>query len=378
MFHRRILIVEDDINIGVLVSELFKDRNFDVDLARTGEEAIEMIKMHPDIILLDRNLPDMEGLDICRMVRGDKRFRGIPIIIVSGRDSSQDKLQGLYVGADDYITKPFLPAELVARVDVILRRVRFAEQLEEDRESLIGELDKIMREDLITIFFQPIFLFRSHQPIGFEVLSRPPQDSRLNNPEFLFKLALSCGKYFELEMHCWKKAFAQWKQSGRAENLFLNCSPYLIECGDFKRDILDRAGIHPRTIVMELTERIAINDYGYFYNKLSEFKEMDIQIAVDDVGCGYASLNMVAEIKPDFLKIDASLVRSIEKDLLKQDIVEAVIQFSSKNGMMTIAEGIETAVEMNQVQFLGVDAGQGYFLARPNPSLDIPGMAVGA
>jgi len=211
MFHRRILIVEDDINIGVLVSELFKDRKFDVDLARTGEEAVEMIKMHPDIILLDRNLPDMEGLDICRMVRGDKRFRGIPIIIVSGRDSSQDKLQGLYVGADDYITKPFLPAELVARVDVILRRVRFAEQLEEERESLIAELDKIMREDLITIFFQPIFLFRSRQPIGFEVLSRPPQNSRLNNPEFLFKLALSCGKYFELEMHCWKKAFAQWK-----------------------------------------------------------------------------------------------------------------------------------------------------------------------
>ena len=375
MFHRRILIVEDDLNVGVLVSELFKERSFDVDLARTGQEAIEKINRHPDIILLDRNLPDMEGLDICRMIREDKRFRGVPIIIVSGRDTAEDKIQGLYVGADDYITKPFLPAELVARVDVMLRRVKFAEQLEEERESLIKELDKIMREDLITIFFQPIFMFRSRQPIGFEVLSRPPADSCLNNPEFLFKLALSCGKYFELEMYCWKKAFAQWKQSGRTEKLFLNCSPYLIECGDFNRSILQQAGIHPRSIVMELTERIAINDYGYFYNKLSEFRDMDIQIAVDDVGCGYASLNMVAEIKPHFLKIDASLVRSIEKDLLKQDIVEAVIQFSAKNRMTTIAEGVETEAELNQVQFLGVDAGQGYYLARPGASLETIGMA---
>ncbi len=369
MFHRRILIIEDDVNLGNLVGELFKERNFDVDLAHSGQEAIEKVKLHPDIILLDRNLPDMEGLDFCRMVREDKRFRGVPIIIISGRDTTEDKIQGLYIGADDYITKPFLPAELMARVDVILRRVHFANQLQEEREEFLAELDRIMKEDLITIFYQPIFHFQTNQPLGFEVLSRPPQDSVLSNPEFLFKVALSCGKYYELEMYCWKKAFSQWKKAARFENLFLNCSPYLVECGEFDKSILEKAGLDPQQIVMELTERIAINDYGYFYSKLHEFRKMDIKIAVDDVGCGYASLNMVAEIKPLFLKIDAPLVRSIEKDKLKQDIVDAIIGFSRKNGMITIAEGIETESELQQVRSLGVDAGQGFFLARPNPSL---------
>ena len=212
MLKKRILMVEDDEKISGVVKILLRDHNFEVDIASTGREALEKVRHQPDLILLDRGLPDMDGLEVCRRVRDDLRFRRIPIIILSGRDSSEDKIEGLYLGGDDYVTKPFLGEELVARIEVVLRRIQFSEQLKDEKEVLVSELKKIIEGELITPFFQPIFSLKDYHPIGFEVLSRPPTEGPLNNSEFLFKVALSCGMYLDLEMLSWRKAFAQWKR----------------------------------------------------------------------------------------------------------------------------------------------------------------------
>ena len=369
MLKRKILIVEDDEKVSAFVKTLLQDHEFGVDIASTGKEALEKVKHHPDLILLDRGLPDMDGLEVCRWLRDDSRFRRIPIIILSGRDSSEDKIEGLYIGGDDYITKPFLAEELVARIEVVLRRIQFAEQLKDDKEVLIGELKKIISEELITPFFQPIFSLKDYQPIGFEVLTRPPKTGLLNNPEFLFKVALSCGMYVDLEMLSWRKAFAQWKNSGRNEKVFLNCNPYLIESDRFDGDILKGQGIDFDRVVLELTERVAIQNYGSLLEKIDKFKRDGLKVAIDDVGCGFASLNTVAEVKPDFIKIDMPLIRSIHKDPLKQDIVRAIVYFSQRSKMVTIAEGIEEEAELKKVLELGVEAGQGYLLARPSQEI---------
>jgi DNA-binding response OmpR family regulator len=154
---KHILIVDDDRRIAHLIAELLKSRQYQVDLAYTGAEALEKVCHRPDIVLLDRKLPDMEGLDICRKIREDKRFRGIPIVILSGRDSIPDKIEGLYFGADDYMTKPFDNEELIARLEAVLRRTHFSEYLSEEKETLIDEVRRIIQHQLISPYFQPIF-----------------------------------------------------------------------------------------------------------------------------------------------------------------------------------------------------------------------------
>ena len=368
MNQKTILLVEDDPVAVENISGLLKSRNYKVECAITGGEALEKAKNHPDLIILDRYLPDIEGLEVCRKIRIDKRLKSIPIVILTARDTIAEKIEGLYVGADDYITKPFECEELLARIEATLRRSRFAEQDQEDRDNLIGKLKKIMEEKLIIPFFQPIVALDTFAPIGFEVLSRPPQKSILSNPEYLFKIALASGMYFQLEMLCWETGFAKWKSFNRKEKVFLNCIPTLVEHDDFSAGALLDRGIILNNVVLEITERISIQNFALFFKKINKLKEVGLQVAVDDVGSGFASLDTIAETKPDYVKIDMSLIRDIDTDAVKQSIVAAIVSFCKKSNMITIAEGVETREELQKLISLGLNAAQGYYLAMPEPS----------
>jgi DNA-binding response OmpR family regulator len=117
---RRILIVEDDPKTAASVDMYLRHDGFRTDIARTGPEAIEKAREgKPDLIVLDLMLPGLGGLDVCRALRAEST---VPIIMLSARSTEHDKLLGLDLGADDYVTKPFSPRELVARVRVVLRR----------------------------------------------------------------------------------------------------------------------------------------------------------------------------------------------------------------------------------------------------------------
>ncbi len=116
-----ILIVEDDPEIGELLTQYLTENDFDPSWAKTGKEALQlMAKKEFNLLLLDLNLPDEEGLSICRDVR---QIRSLPIIILTARSDDIDKIIGLEMGADDYVTKPFNPRELLARIKANLRRV---------------------------------------------------------------------------------------------------------------------------------------------------------------------------------------------------------------------------------------------------------------
>ncbi len=116
----RILIVEDEINIATPVKTYLERAGFDVAHALTGSAALQMLmETPPNLVVLDLNLPDIDGLEVCRRIRA---LSQVPIIMVTARDDDIDKIVGLEVGADDYLTKPFNVRELVARVKAILRR----------------------------------------------------------------------------------------------------------------------------------------------------------------------------------------------------------------------------------------------------------------
>ncbi len=116
----RILIVEDEINIATPVKTYLERAGFDVAHALTGSAALRMlVETPPNLVVLDLNLPDIDGLEVCRRIRA---LSQVPIIMVTARDDDIDKIVGLEVGADDYLTKPFNVRELVLRVKAILRR----------------------------------------------------------------------------------------------------------------------------------------------------------------------------------------------------------------------------------------------------------------
>ena len=125
----KILVIEDEKSISHFISTVLNNNGYEAMQAQTGEEALSMISSHcPDLVILDLGLPDMDGLDILRSLRS---WSSLPVVVVSARSHERDKVAALDLGADDYMTKPFLPRELVLRISAILKRTyRLEEQTE--------------------------------------------------------------------------------------------------------------------------------------------------------------------------------------------------------------------------------------------------------
>jgi two-component system KDP operon response regulator KdpE len=124
----RILLVDDEMPIQRAVGPLLRSRGYDVEIAGTGAEALRLVADRaPDLIVLDLGLPDVEGTEVCRRIRETLK---VPIIVLSARGAETDKVNALDLGADDYVTKPFGPEELLARIRVALRRVMSEDVIE--------------------------------------------------------------------------------------------------------------------------------------------------------------------------------------------------------------------------------------------------------
>src|SRR5271156_6743884 len=118
-----ILVVEDQKDLADLVQRRLEQEGFDVIVAPDGLSGLRIAREHrPDLVVLDINMPGLDGLQVCQQLRGEPRHARLPILILSARASAADRIVGLELGADDYLVKPFVPRELVARVNAILRR----------------------------------------------------------------------------------------------------------------------------------------------------------------------------------------------------------------------------------------------------------------
>jgi len=141
----KILYFEDDQEISIFVKTLLESSGYVVEHYYSGKDIIKKVSQtKPDLILLDLTLPDADGIDVCRELKSDVRYKAIPIIILTARVSTEDKIVGFECGADDYMTKPFNPWELVARVNAVIRR---SVKIELQEKVL---LDKELKIDLET------------------------------------------------------------------------------------------------------------------------------------------------------------------------------------------------------------------------------------
>lgn len=124
----RILVAEDDRDIADLIAHYLRKQGWEPYVVAAGDEAVAYARRHPiDLVVLDLMLPGLSGLEVCRLLRGDKTTEALPIIMVTARVEETDRIVGLDIGADDYLAKPFSPNELVARVRALIRRSKRGE-----------------------------------------------------------------------------------------------------------------------------------------------------------------------------------------------------------------------------------------------------------
>jgi phosphate regulon transcriptional regulator PhoB len=154
---KNILIVEDEADLVELISYNLKKEGFNVDSAMDGETALSKIrKGRYDLVVLDLMLPGIQGMELCRILRGDPKTETLPIIMLTAKGEEVDKILGLEMGADDYITKPFSPRELVARVKAVLRRS--LEKPSAEKVLKVGELVIDKERYTVTIKGKPMKL----------------------------------------------------------------------------------------------------------------------------------------------------------------------------------------------------------------------------
>ncbi len=376
---KQIFIIDNEIASSKSLCMLLETRGYLVKIAHSAQDAFELVSRDTDLILLDVMLPDQNGFEVCRQLKENQMTSHIPVIMVGSKLLSEDAVEALYLGADDYLKKPFDYEELIARMEAIMRRQ--ANLLEgggisKEEEATVYELRRMIDNGLITPFFQPIFLLKPLRLFGFEVLTRGKTQSRLADPEQLFRAAIKFGCYQELELLAWEKALEYALPRLREEKLFFNCNPYLIERSDFVkiRNLFEGRKIKIANVFLEITERSMISDFKLFYQHIGYFKDFGFKFAVDDVGGGYASLESIVEIKPEVVKIDHHIINQLDRDPFKKSIVKFLVNFCKENNILTVAEGIETANILKVVAELNVDAGQGYYLYRPNPEINIKDM----
>ncbi len=169
MAHNKILLVEDEPKVCDLIKAYLVKDGDDVVIAGDGKTAVEKAQSYkPDLILLDLNLPELDGLEVCRIIR---KQSNVPIIMLTARDEEVDKVVGLEIGADDYVTKPFSPRELAARVSAVLRRYR--EGVKKGELLIAGDLRLDPGKHEATYFGQPLSLTAAEFKL-LSVLARNP------------------------------------------------------------------------------------------------------------------------------------------------------------------------------------------------------------
>lgn len=174
----KILIVEDEKDIIKMLEYNLKKEGFKVIDARDGEDALDLaMREYPDLILLDLMLPGMDGLEVCRALKKEAKTASIPIIMLTAKAQESDKVVGLELGADDYITKPFSPRELIARIKAVLRRVTEKEKLPEifqagDLRIDFARISVAVKGKLVTLTAKEFELLKTLLKANGRVLSR--------------------------------------------------------------------------------------------------------------------------------------------------------------------------------------------------------------
>lgn len=244
-----------------------------------------------------------------------------------------------------------------------------------------SELKKIMNHCSLDTYFQPIVHFESGETFGFEALNRPEASKLFPSTDIFYDFVGQTNIVFLFECFCRNLSLQRFIDRLRKESckknfvLFLNIHPHVLLDKNYHSgetlQLLKEIGIKPQQVVFELTEKSAVTDFQEFERVLSHYRSQGYRIAIDDVGSGYNSLKTLIYLKPEFIKLDRSLIQHIDQHLPQQQLVSLIIDYAQQSGTKVIAEGIERLEEIAYLKANGCHYGQGYAIGRPNKEIKV-------
>ncbi|MGH9084194.1 MAG: EAL domain-containing protein [Acidimicrobiales bacterium] len=379
----RVIIADDDESIRIWLRYLI-DVTDGLELvgeACDAQAAVELARIaEPDVAVLDVRMPGgggPEGATLIQMFSAETR-----IVAFSAYDLAPQILAMIEAGASGYVVKRGDGDEVIAAIrtvagggvylasgvdTTVLNHVRDAlvsggqRMLQRSRTAALVE--DVLDRGALSMVYQPIVELATGRIVGHEALARIDSPRR-RPPNEWFEDAATVGRLAELEHLAVHKAVEGLDELDPAGFLAVNVAPETA-AGPQLAAVL--AGTPLDRIVLELTEHTAVTDYVQLSDALAPLRALGLRVAIDDVGAGYASMAHVLQLSPDIIKLDRALTAAIDTDKRRRSLVATMRAFAQQTDAALLAEGIETAPELETMTSLGVTLGQGYLLGHPVP-----------
>jgi EAL domain-containing protein (putative c-di-GMP-specific phosphodiesterase class I) len=376
----RILLVDDDDVLVRSYARVLGQDDYDVEIRLDGEAAVEAIRRQSfDVVLSDIDMPRLGGLGLLERIRAHDV--DLPVVLITGAPSLETAMAAIEHGALRYLPKPVDSDRLRAitadavRLHRLARAKRRALDIAGDAERKVGDHAGLVSSfgsalQSLWIAYQPIVSWSRREVFGYEALLRS-REPKLPHPGAVLDAAERLDRLHELGRAIRALAAAPAVPLPRGAMLFVN-----LHTQDLLDDSLfDEAcplSTMAARVVLEITERASLHAVRDVQLRIGRLRAMGFRIAVDDLGAGYAGLTSFAQLEPEVVKLDMSLVRGVHTQPTKQTLVRTMITMCRELGMQVVAEGIETPEERDAIVEAGCDLLQGYLFARPGPAFPEP------
>jgi EAL domain-containing protein (putative c-di-GMP-specific phosphodiesterase class I) len=376
----RILLVDDEAAILRAYSKLIEATGHHVDTASSGHEAVQRILTGSyDVIVSDVVMPNMTGVEFMRAVRGHDL--DVPVILMTGAPEVDSAVTAVEFGAFRYLVKPFKREVLeetigqAMRFHALAKLKRHALELVGGEGRWLGDLASVetrFARALKSIWtaFQPIVSWKAKSVVGYEALVRT-DELTIGGPADLFRAADRLGKVHELSRAIRDHVAAAASSAPLGTLMFVNVHPQDFEDVELYSPGAPLSLLGDR-VVLEITERVPLDSVFGLESRVASLKHLGLRIALDDLGAGYAGLRNLTQLSPDFVKIDTTLVRDVDRESKKQQVVGSMVRLSRELGMKVIMEGVETQAERETLLGLEADLMQGYLFGRPSRGFELP------
>jgi EAL domain-containing protein (putative c-di-GMP-specific phosphodiesterase class I) len=376
----RLLLVDDDPAVVHVYTKTLDRHGVTVSTASNGKEAVERAKAGTfDVVLSDISMPEMTGIEFLKAIRAHDL--DVPVILMTGNPDLESAVRAVEYGAFRYLAKPVAAKELsetvirAAKIYKLARVKRKALELPGKDGGRLGERAALevrfsWAMSLMWMAFQPIIAWRERSVFGYEALLRS-DDPLMKNPADILDAAERLGRIHDLGRAVRARVATMAEEAPEGVKLFVNLHAADLNDDELYSPDAPLSKIAAR-VVLEVTERASLYGVKSVPACAAKLKALGYQIAIDDLGEGYAGLTSFTQLEPSVAKLDMSLVRGVDTDLQRQSIVRSMKRLCDELGVLVVAEGVETAAERDRLADLGCDLLQGYLFARPQKGFHAP------
>ncbi|MDB9372571.1 EAL domain-containing response regulator [Nodularia sphaerocarpa] len=391
----KILVIEDEESVRENLLDLLEAENFETLTAENGQIGISLaVSAMPDLILCDMMMPEIDGYGVLTAVREEPLTATIPFIFLTAKSAKADFRQGMDMGADDYLTKPFTRAELLRAIMNRLKRQATLKKylsgshqpatqtLSPKMQLLEMNLHRVIHQERFhefEIYYQPIINIASGKIIAAESLLRwHSPELGFVSPSAFIPVAESTGLIIAIDQWVLENVCKQiktWQDMGGIYlRIAVNISVIEFNHPDFIKKIIDflqRNDLEPKYLELELTESMIMQNPNGAIATINELQKLGVRIAIDDFGTGYSSLIYLKNLPINTLKIDRYFIHNVDKDSQKSAISKALIEMAHNLNLQVIAEGVETESELSFLRENLCDSMQGLLFSRPLPAAEL-------